>query len=544
MTSTPSISGRFAAARAGVSSARAPRAIETPPRVAAPRARAARPRFVAVARRAGESGDARRRRRVRVRAFKDYLDAEESGDGEKEEENTTAKEKDAAVAASEDATSSSNEADAADADAEEKKKPDDKKGKGKGGGLFGWLPFASVPSKAQEAHLAACRDAADAEPDNFVRQDALLRELVSAERYRDVVERFESRSHASGPGSVVAYLTSLGKLDLLDRFDMKTPPPAQLSMAAATVMKREKLTAEQAAEAVAEAVAIGAATKSELPTLLRDLSKRAEGRNGVIKVPRGASAAAPLHVVIGDGYGGSSFGPDGGGQRAKGNGVVNFIFYGVMACVLGSAGMSAMKTHAANVNKGGDASASASARGGASSSSSSSNSLMPGKPSLPALGGAGRAGGDDAQKKGEGSSFDPKEYNKDALPEKSVKTFKDVLGCDEAKEELQEIVEYLQEPRQVHAPRRQDPEAASCLAGPPGTGKTLLARAVAGEAGVPVLLPPRAPSSSRCSSASAPRACATSSRQAKQKRRASSSSTRSTPSGRRARRSRRSRARR
>ena len=112
-----------------------------------------------------------------------------------------------------------------------------------------------MPSKAQEAHLAACRDAADAEPDNFVRQDALLRELVSAERYRDVVERFESRSHASGPGSVVAYLTSLGKLDLLDRFDMKTPPPAQLSMAAATVMKREKLTAEQAAEAVAEAVA-------------------------------------------------------------------------------------------------------------------------------------------------------------------------------------------------------------------------------------------------------------------------------------------------
>ena len=110
--------------------------------------------------------------------------------------------------------------------------------------------------------------------------------------------------------------------------------------------------------------------------------------------------------------------------------------------------------------------------------------MMPGKPSLPALGGAGRAGGDDAQKKGEGSSFDPKEYNKDALPEKSVKTFKDVLGCDEAKEELQEIVEYLKNPAKYSALGAKIPKGA-VMEGPPGTGKTLLARAVAGEAGVP-----------------------------------------------------------
>ncbi len=70
------------------------------------------------------------------------------------------------------------------------------------------------------------------------------------------------------------------------------------------------------------------------------------------------------------------------------------------------------------------------------------------------------------------------------MDEKNKTTFDDVAGEDEAKEELVEIVEFLRQPRRFTELGAKIPKGV-LLIGPPGTGKTLLAKAVAGEAGVP-----------------------------------------------------------
>ncbi|MCD7749400.1 MAG: ATP-dependent zinc metalloprotease FtsH [Oscillospiraceae bacterium] len=79
-----------------------------------------------------------------------------------------------------------------------------------------------------------------------------------------------------------------------------------------------------------------------------------------------------------------------------------------------------------------------------------------------------------------------KAHTRVASEDQKKKTFADVAGCDEEKEELQEIVEFLKNPGAYTAMGARIPKGV-LLVGPPGTGKTLMAKAVAGEAGVQFL---------------------------------------------------------
>jgi hypothetical protein len=405
-----------------------------------------------------------------------------------------------------------------------------------------------IPAWVAAQRLRQLREAADEAPADADRQAALLAALNEQRSPRAVLERVESKRYASNSAVVVEYIKALVATERIHEY-ASTDAEAAAAAAAATAAAAGGPPGGVAEAAAGAAALSGAALAPgqdhrSLRQLLRELEAAAVGGGGGGGSGSGAAAALaaaaddtspgaslrrPLHVVVQGGFGGGY----GGAPLARGRpGPLSLLLR-----LLGTAAMIVGLSFAWLV--GAQAARRAAATGGLGAGSGAAVVSTQGA----GAGAGGLAGGGTP-------ALDPKEYKKEELPEKSVKSFKDVLGCDESKAELQEVVEFLKLPekftrlgaklpkvrcgpaageggraaplgpdggapsvatdqaaaaegsprrRGQHAPR--GPVAHPChplpgplpprrpqgvlLTGPPGTGKTLLARAVAGEAGVP-----------------------------------------------------------